>query len=156
MSSRKVLSLVVVSVLGLLVLAACGPSGTSSGGAGSISQAITVKGNEFKFEPNNLTFKAQGPVSLIFQNTGTVDHELDLSAMPAKNVTVDLSKARNIPADKKSTVQSDAQAGKVFAYAAAGGQMTVTFTPTQAGTFSYACNLPGHKEAGMTGSAVVQ
>ena len=156
MSGRKVLSLVVACVLGAIVLAACGPTGTSSGGSGSPSQAITVKGNEFKFEPNQLTFKAQAPVSLTFQNTGTVDHELDLTAMPAKSVTVDLSKAGNIPADMKNTVQSDAQAGKVFAYAAAGGQTTVTFTPTQAGSYSFACNLPGHKEGGMVGTAVVQ
>ncbi len=156
MRDGKVLSVLMVCVLGALVLAACGPSGVSSSASGSSTQAITVKGSEFKFEPNQLTFKAQQPVSLTFQNTGTVDHELDLTAMPAKNVTVDLSKAGNVPADKKSTVQSDAQAGKVFAYAAAGGQTTVTFTPTQAGSYSFACNLPGHKEAGMVGTAVVQ
>ena len=156
MSRRKTLSLLAVCMLALLVLAACGPSSASSGAAGSSSQAITIKGSEFKFDPKELTFKAQSPVSLTFQNTGTVDHELDLTAMPASNVTVDISKAGNIPADKKSTIQSDAQAGKVFAYAAAGGQMTVTFTPTKAGTYALECNLPGHKEAGMTGSAVVQ
>ena len=154
MSGRKVLSLVVVGVLGLFILAACGGSGASSGSSGSAS--ITVKGDEFKFQPNTLTFKSGSPVSLTFQNAGTVDHELDLTAMPASNVTVDLSKAGNIPADMKNTVQNDAKAGKVFAYAAAGGQMTVTFTPGQAGTYSYACNLPGHKEAGMIGSATVQ
>jgi uncharacterized cupredoxin-like copper-binding protein len=156
MGIRRFLSLGLILVLGVLLLAACGPSGASSGSSGGSAQQVTVTGNEFKFDPAQLTFKANQPVTVTFKNTGSVDHELDLTALPAKDVTVDLSQAGNIPADAKNTAQQDAQSGKVLAYAAPNSQASVTFTPTQAGTYSFACNLPGHKDAGMVGKATVQ
>jgi uncharacterized cupredoxin-like copper-binding protein len=131
--------------LALVALSAC----ASSTSAGSALNRITVKGSEFKFDPNNLNVKVNQPVQLVFQNSGTVDHELDMTAMPAKDVKVDLSQAGSIPADMQSTAQRDAAAGKVFLYAAAGKQAAATFTPTIAGTYQAACNLPGHKAAGM-------
>ena len=34
-------------------------------------------------------------------------------------------------------------------------QVTVTFTPTDPGTYEFYCTIPGHREAGMVGSLVV-
>lgn len=150
MIRHKLLSIMLI--LTVLGLAACSPSGAAS----PASQQVTVKGSEFKFDPNQFTWKANQPVQLVFQNTGSVDHELDLTAMPTKNVQLDLSQGGNIPADAKNTAQQDAQAGKVLVYAGPGKQATVTFTPTQSGTYQFACNLPGHKEAGMVGTVTVQ
>jgi uncharacterized cupredoxin-like copper-binding protein len=145
--------LLVLLLLALGGLAACG---APSNAAGPTPQQVTVKGSEFKFDPNNFSWKVNQPVQVTFQNSGTVDHELDLSAMPAKDVKVDLSQAGSIPASAQSTAQQDASAGKVFLYAAPGKQATATFTPTKAGAYQFACNLPGHKEAGMVGTATVQ
>jgi uncharacterized cupredoxin-like copper-binding protein len=129
---------------------------SATGTAAGPVQTITVKGSEFRFDPNQITLTVGQPVELVFQNVGTVDHELEPENLPAANVTVDLSKAGNIPEDEKDEVLGDAQNGEVHAYAAAGGTATIDFTPTQAGTFDFACNLPGHKEAGMVGTFVVQ
>lgn len=152
---------VVLLVLALAGLAACATSSpaapvATSSAAGSVPQQITVKGSEFKFDPSSITWKVNQPVQLVFQDTGTVEHDLDLSSMPAKDVQVDLSQAGNIPASATSTAQQDAQAGKVYLYAAPGKQATATFTPTTAGTYQFSCSVPGHKEAGMVGTVTVQ
>ena len=154
---RHRLALILLA-LTLIGVTACGSAGTAASTAGSSAAPIqiTVKGNEFKFDPNQVAWKANQPVQLVFQNTGNLDHELDLSAMPAENVQVDLGQAGNIPATAKNAVQQDAQAGKVHVYAGPGKAATVTFTPTQAGTYQFVCNVPGHKEAGMVGTATVQ
>ncbi len=117
---------------------------------------ITVKGNEFKFDPSNITLKVGQRVRLTFVNTGTVDHELEVDGMKSDNVQLDLTKAGNIPQEEGEEAKSDASNGEVHAYAAANGTAVVEFTPTQTGTFSFSCNLPGHKEAGMVGQFVVQ
>ncbi len=154
---------VILLVLALAGLAACsstpGGAAPTPGGAntaGSASQQITVKGSEFKFDPNTITLKANQPVQLVFQNIGTTAHNLDLSAMPATNVQVDLSQAGSISATASTRAQQDAQAGKVFLDAAPGKQATATFTPTTAGSYSFNCTIPGHKEAGMVGTVTVQ
>lgn len=119
-------------------------------------QTITVKGTEFKFDPTQITLKVGQPVTIVFTNAGSVDHELEVENIPASNVTLDLSKAGKIPEDEADEAKGDAANNEVHAYAAAGGTATVTFTPTKAGTYNFACNLPGHKEAGMVGTITVQ
>ncbi|OGH73908.1 MAG: hypothetical protein A3C90_02730 [Candidatus Magasanikbacteria bacterium RIFCSPHIGHO2_02_FULL_51_14] len=37
-----------------------------------------------------------------------------------------------------------------------GSSSIVEFTPTKTGTFTYYCNVPGHREAGMMGTVVVE
>ncbi len=141
----------------LLGLAACAPAqGASATPAPTSVQEITVKGSEFKFDPNQITLKVGQRVRLVFQNAGTVDHELKVDGMKASNVQLDLSKAGKIPEDEADEAKGDATKAQVHAYAAAQGTAAVEFTPTQAGTFDFACNLPGHKEAGMVGKFVVQ
>src|SRR5512139_177874 len=113
--------LLVVALAGLAACSTSSPSGANtagSGAAGTAPQQITIKASEFKFDPSTITFKANQPVQVVFQNTGTVNHNVDLTAMPAANVQVDLSQAGNISATATSRAQQDAQAGKVFLDAA--------------------------------------
>lgn len=113
-------------------------------------------GTEFKFDPNQLSLKVGQRVRIVFQNKGTVDHELEIEDMKADNVVLDESQGGNMPEDEMREAMDDAAKGVVHEHAAGGGTVTVDFTPTTAGTYDIACNLPGHKEAGMVGSIVVQ
>lgn len=144
--------------------AAAAPS--TPGEASTPSQAATpaptsttvlaITGTEFKFSPNQITVKVGQPVTIVYKDGGSVDHELEVDSMPASNVSLDLSQSGKIPEDEQDEAMGDAARNQVHEYAAAGGTAVVTFTPTQAGTYNFACNLPGHKEAGMTGTIVVQ
>ncbi len=107
-------------------------------------------------DQTQIVLKAGQRVRIVFENKGTVDHELEIDDFQADNVVLDLSQAGNIPADQQSEAMDDATDGKVHPYAAAGGTATVDFTPTIVGTYNFACNLPGHKEQGMDGTVVVQ
>lgn len=143
-----------------IALAACAPTPMPSQSSGATVTAqvkeITIKASEFKFEPNQFTLKEGQPVRLTLDNVGTVDHELEISDLKAKDVHLDLSQAGKIPPDEKSEAESDAQKEQIHGYAAQGGKAVVEFTPISSGTFEFACNLPGHKEAGMVGKVTVQ
>ncbi len=82
---------------------------------------------EYSFTPNTVTLTAGQPVTLTLKNTGTLQHDF---AIPDLNVT--------------SPVVNPGQT------------TTYTFTPSRAGTFQFICNQPGHKEAGMVGTATIQ
>jgi plastocyanin len=123
MRLRYGLVAVTLGVLGLtLVLAACGGGGGASGGG------TTVTGNDqYKFDPANLSVKANQPVTITFRNTGSLAHNWTVQGLPSL----------------------------VVAAAAAGQTGTVTFTPTQTGTFKIVCTEPGHEASGMVGQLTV-
>jgi plastocyanin len=151
----KALALMGVAALMMVAVSACSPTSASNSQA-SNPQRVEVHGTEFKFAPAQVTVKVGQPVQLVFVNDGTVDHELEMENMPAKDVTLDLSKAGSIPDDERDEAQGDAKNNEPHAYAAAHGTATVTFTPTKAGTYEMGCHIAGHFEAGMKGTFVVQ
>ncbi len=109
----------------VILLAAC-----SSGGATSdVQGAQTVNLNAldtFKYDPSTITGKVGQPIHLVLNNKGVLEH----------SVVID-------------------QFGVKLEHVQGGATADVTFTPTQAGTFTFYCDTPGHKEAGMTGTLVI-
>lgn len=95
--------------------------------AGAAAQKVTVVAKEFAYTPNKITVKAGRPVQLVLDNKGVIEHDF----------VVDRFKVRT----------GIIQPGKTG---------TVTFTPSAKGTFEFHCSVPGHKEAGMKGTLVVQ
>ncbi len=100
--------------------------GGSSAGSGGGSQNITVTATEFKFDPATITVKAGDKVTLTLNNKGTLEHTF---VQPDLNINLK---------------------------AAAGQSASTTFTATKAGSYQVVCDVPGHKEAGMVGTIVVQ
>ena len=93
--------------------------------AGGVS--LNVAGSDsFKFEPAALTAKVGQVVTVNLQNKGNLDHSFVIDELNVKLETV-----------KAGTTQG------------------VTFTPGTAGTYMFYCDVPGHKEAGMTGTLTV-
>ena len=82
-----------------------------------------------KFEPARITVKSGTPVRLTLTNDGALDHDWVVDNLDGKTVRVD--------------AKSKASA-------------TVEFTPTASGTYEFYCSVPGHREAGMKGTLVVQ
>ncbi len=92
----------------------------------AVEISVTVK--EYSFTPSKTTVDAGSTVRLTLKNSGNVSH----------NLMIDDS-------DVATTLVSP------------GDSETIDFTvPDEAGTYEFYCSVPGHKEAGMEGTLVVE
>jgi len=113
-------------VVGLALLAALAVAGCGGGETPS-PQSITIKAMDtFAFDPDTLTTKVGQIVELTLENTGVLEHTFVIDEL-------------------------DVLAGPVL-----GGQSApISFIPGVAGTYTYYCSVPGHREAGMEGTFTV-
>jgi nitrosocyanin len=95
--------------------------------SGEQSEAVTISGSEFKYEPATLSAKVGESVTVTYTNTGKYPHNFVIDELGVKSQTIK-----------------------------AGETATFTFTPSKAGTFSFYCSLPNHREKGMVGTLSVQ
>ena len=127
------LGLVALVLISTLAAACAGPSAAApSGGkpAASSAQAVEVKATDMmRFEPATITVTSGTPVRLTLTNDGGLEH----------NWVVDNLDGRKVQVDAKSKASAIGE-----------------FTPTGSGTYEFYCSVPGHREAGMTGTLVVQ
>jgi uncharacterized cupredoxin-like copper-binding protein len=98
------------------------------------------------FEPNRLEVKRGEQVRFVLDNAGIYAHEfmLDSLANNAKHA---------IEMKKNPDMEHDDPNGKRVSVAQT-GEMVWRFT--KAGTFEFACLIPGHYEADMKGTVVVK
>ncbi len=128
MSVRRNSLLIALALTLTVVLAACGGSGGSSSGG---NKTFNVDATEFSFNPNTFNAAVGDQLSFKVTNKGTVDHNfVILNADGSQELT-------------KMEVK-------------VGTTNTLNFTPTAAGEYLIDCNLPGHKEAGMTAKLTVK
>jgi len=135
----------------VLALGACGnPAQTAKPVTqATAAQQVTLHGKEFSFSPNAIQLKVGQPVQLTLANDGTVDHDIK-SDIPISNLAYQT-------ADNATDEQAANAADGVFDVDYNQGHTArITFVPTKAGTYQFFCDVPDHKEAGMTGTFVVQ
>jgi uncharacterized cupredoxin-like copper-binding protein len=130
MTGRRLMFAVAV-VLAVCVSAACGGSNGGTPGptmSHELGRAVHVKlTDKMAFEPATFTLKTNQQVDLELENTGTLKH----------NFTIDELK-----------INQDV---------APGAKEHVIFTaPDKPGQLQFYCNVPGHREAGMVGTLVVE
>ncbi len=134
------------AALGILVLllAALVPAVALADGP----QQVSLTAKEFAYTPNTVNLTVGQPVQLTITNAGTVDHDIK-SSIPIANLAYQ-------QADNDKDEQAENSANGVFDVDFnAGHSSQITFTPTKAGTYDFACDEPGHTEAGMKGTFVV-
>lgn len=112
-------------------------------------QEVKLTAQEFSFMPNTVTLTVGQPVHLTVVNAGKLAHDIK-SDIPIANLTY--IRANNDPSEQKE----NAEKGIFDVDFDAGATSEVTFTPTKPGTYPFKCDVPGHAEAGMTGTFVVQ
>jgi uncharacterized cupredoxin-like copper-binding protein len=95
--------------------------------AGAVPQKVKVEAKEFSYSPNRITVKSGQPVELLMENKGVIEHDLVVEKLGVKIQPI--------------------QPGKTA---------ELTFTPKAKGRYPIVCSVPGHKEAGMTGTLVVE
>lgn len=103
------------------LLTACG--GSSGGGQPAGSTKVSL--SEFKFTPASLDVKA-GKVVLYLVNEGSVSHDFVLTDSSGKQVA------------KSELVQP-------------GNSALLTIDSLAAGSYTFFCDVPGHRDSGMEG-----
>ena len=98
------------------------------------------------FNPDRIEVKRGEQVRFVLKNVGKVDHEfmLDSVANNAKH---------KIAMEQNPDMEHDDPNGKRLA---PNDSSEVVWRFTKAGTFEFACLIPGHYEAGMKGTIVVK
>lgn len=97
------------------------------------------------FEPRAISVKRGETVRLKLVNTGEVNHELVLA-------TREENDKHAIEMMKNPDMEHDDPNGRRLA---PGASDEIVWHFTQAGTFDFACLIPGHRDAGMHGSVTV-
>jgi uncharacterized cupredoxin-like copper-binding protein len=111
-------------------------------------QQVSLKGAEFAFSPASVNVKVGQTVQLTLQNAGALDHDFK-SDLPISNLVY--QEADNEPDEQKE----NSRTGVMDVDFDKGKSARVTFTPTKAGTYTFYCDVQGHREAGMRGTIVV-
>lgn len=93
---------------------------------GQRTREIDMIGENFRFSPDIIRVSQGDRVKINFSNPDTVPH---LIYLPDFNAHIAL-----VP----------------------GGAYPLEFVADQAGTFAYVCSVPGHQEAGMVGTLIVE
>ena len=93
--------------------------------SGPPTRTFDLIGEDFRFTPDTLRVSDGDTVRINFTNPDVVPHLIDL---PAFNQHIAL-----IP----------------------GGEFTLEFVVDKTGSFPFVCSVPGHEEAGMVGSLIV-
>lgn len=98
------------------------------------------------FEPNKVEIKRGEQVKFVLRNAGQVDHEFMLDS-------VENNAKHKIQMEKNPDMEHDDPNGKRLAPK---GANEIVWRFTKAGTFEFACLIPGHYESGMKGTVVVK
>jgi uncharacterized cupredoxin-like copper-binding protein len=103
--------------------------------------------NEFLFVPREVRVRVGQRVTLTLINNGRIPHDLHIDRLGV-----------HVPPRTGTRAEIAALAGRFSPrhVVAPGQRSTVTFTATRRGRFDLICLVPGHREAGMTGTLIVE
>jgi uncharacterized cupredoxin-like copper-binding protein len=107
------------------------------------SAAAAVTATEFRFDPSALTLKAGQATTLTFKNGGQTLHDFTLASGPG------------IPTPEPPGTDHMPEQSPYHVEAEAGKQATLALN-LPAGTYTFMCSVPGHKDLGMQGTIMVQ
>jgi uncharacterized cupredoxin-like copper-binding protein len=114
--------------------------------ARTVTVTMSDSDGTMKFAPNHLDVKKGEQVHFIIQNKGTLKHEFTLASVRDNNKHAKLMmKYPDMEHDDPNAKSVDP-----------GKNAEILWRFTKAGTFEFACLIPGHREAGMRGAVIVK
>lgn len=125
LSTTRLAALVCV-LFALTLAVACGNNNDLGARGLQPDGTYIIVGTEFAFEPETIEIPVNEEVVIEFRNLGTVDHDLVIEEFGVATGSMRI-----------------------------GSKKAVRFTPTETGEFALICSIPGHPEAGMTGTVSV-
>ena len=142
-----------VAAVALVATAACtraaAPTPSAAARPAASVQEIVLNARDLAFAPTTLALKAGVPTRLVFVNDGQIEHDVTIPGL-----TADGKVAEGHGHEEAGHAMSTLAAGSVHVTAHARDRSVVEFTP-KAGTYEFACSIPGHKDAGMRGTLTV-
>jgi uncharacterized cupredoxin-like copper-binding protein len=114
--------------------------------ARTIKVIMREEAKKMAFEPARITVRRDEQIRFVLENTGIDDHEFVLATVEENRKHAELMK-------KFPDMEHDDPNAKRLAPAA---HSEILWKFTKAGTFEFACLIPGHREAGMLGKVVVK
>jgi uncharacterized cupredoxin-like copper-binding protein len=118
--------------------------GCSSGSSASV-ETVRLTTEHMAFSTKEIRVMKGTPINLVLTNKDTTLHDFSIDKIPAKVKQAHGSAHGDHGAEPVVHVAADA-----------GKSGSVEFTPTQAGTYTFYCTVPGHKDAGMEGKLIVE
>lgn len=123
-----------------------GAPGNAKKPARTVSVVMNDDNGTMRFEPNRVDVKKGEQVRFVIENKGVLKHEFILASLQDNNKHAELMK-------KFPHMEHDDPNSKSIE---PGQKAEILWQFTKAGTFEFACLIPGHYEAGMHGTAAVK
>ena len=111
-----------------------------------VQVSMGEKDGKMQFIPNRIEIRRGEQVKFQLRNNGELDHELVLA-------TLEENLKHAIEMQKNPDMEHDDPNAKRLAPKKTG---EIVWAFTKAGEFDFSCLIPGHREAGMTGTIVVK
>lgn len=124
---------------------AAGEPGDPTKPARTINVAMTEGEGTMAYDPPEVSVKTGEQVKFVIANRGVLDHEFMLDS-------VEKNAKHRIAMQKNPEMEHDDPNGRRLK---PGGSAEIVWKFSKAGTFEFACLIPGHSEAGMKGVVVV-
>lgn len=160
---RNLLLAVALGLVSTSALAGAGHQDDSHASEAQVDRTITVTAGDIWFKPDDLSVAPGETVKFVIENTGNLVHEFVIgnADKQAEHREMMQQMASNGGGHDMSADHHGAMAGHhamPSVTVAAGETKTLVWTApeTSNAALVYACNIPGHFEAGMRGELVVQ
>ena len=134
------------TMLLILLLSACGAN--TSQQETVEAQQIDLAAEDIRYDKAELQGEVNQPIEVQFTNEGSLAHDFTIDDIP-------LQQEAGAGGHAEHSDDSHGSEADVHLHLESGEEGTTTFTPTEAGTYTYYCTVPGHREAGMEGTLTV-
>lgn len=143
--------ILILLLLGSLFLAACASADPAE--ETTDPKEVVLIAEDITYNQNQIEVEAGRPVHLTLDNQGLLEHDFSVAEIPLLGeVKMTMSHDETMAHDMDHmAAQPD-----LHVAALAGRSSSIEFTPATAGEYEYFCTVPGHREAGMAGTIIVQ
>jgi uncharacterized cupredoxin-like copper-binding protein len=145
MNRLLILALALIAFL----LVACSAAAPGTAGNRDV-QEITLIARDLEFEPKRIEVTAGRAVALSLRNEGALEHDFSVMHIQAEDVD-----EHSHASDSHETHMATTEEPDIHVAAVAGETGLLRFTALEPGSYEFYCAVPGHKEAGMTGTLIV-
>lgn len=119
----------------------------TAGDPAKVTRVVQVAMSDaMRFAPDFITVARGETVRIVLSNTGKLGHEMVLGT--AEELQQHAAMMRKFPAMEHAAAH--------MAHVAPGATAEIVWHFSRAGTFDFACLIPGHSEAGMRGQVAVR